>query len=266
MFSVIKFILIGFIQGITEFLPISSSGHIVLFGSLFDLDNLLLLSVVAHIGTLFAVIFCYRKRLAEILTQFGRDVNSILHKRKIEKNCTTKLYINLIIATIPTILMVLVFNKMIEDSFSNRTLIWGFLISAILLVIADFKKDSKKSVNKRSALYMGIAQGLALLPGISRSGSTLVCGLLVGVNKQEALDFSFLMSIPIIIASAVYENFKLFTAQITVNWFGIFTVMLTSFIFGILSIKIMLKLVKKNKLYFFSIYLIALSLIILFFF
>lgn len=122
------------------------------------------------------------------------------------------------------------------------------------------------SVNKRSALYMGLAQGLALLPGISRSGSTLVCGLLVGVEKNEALDFSFLMSIPIIIASAVYESIKLFTMQLTVNWLGIFIVMITSFVFGILSIKLMLKIVKKNKLYFFSIYLIVLSLIILFFF
>lgn len=249
MIELIKYILIGFIQGLTEFLPISSSGHVVLFGSLFDLDNLLLLSVVAHVGTLFAVIFCYRKRLVELV-----------------KKPFNKTNINLLIATIPTVVIVLLFNHFIEDNFSTKTLIWGFLLSAVLLIIADFKKDSYRPVNKRSALYMGLAQGMALLPGISRSGSTLVCGLLVGVEKNEALDFSFLMSIPIIIASAVYESIKLFTMQLTVNWLGIFIVMITSFIFGILSIKLMLKIVKKNKLYFFSIYLIVLSLIILFFF
>ena len=249
MIELIKYVLIGFIQGLTEFLPISSSGHVVLFGSLFDLDNLLLLSVVAHVGTLFAVIFCYRKRLVELV-----------------KKPFNKTNINLLIATIPTVVIVLLFNHFIEDNFSTKTLIWGFLLSAVLLIIADFKKDSYRPVNKRSALYMGLAQGLALLPGISRSGSTLVCGLLVGVEKNEALDFSFLMSIPIIIASAVYESIKLFTMQLTVNWLGIFIVMITSFIFGILSIKLMLKIVKKNKLYFFSIYLIVLSLIILFFF
>ena len=249
MIELIKYVLIGFIQGLTEFLPISSSGHVVLFGSLFDLDNLLLLSVVAHVGTLFAVIFCYRKRLVELV-----------------KKPFNKTNINLLIATIPTVVIVLLFNQFIEDNFSTKTLIWGFLLSAVLLIIADFKKDSYRPVNKRSALYMGLAQGLALLPGISRSGSTLVCGLLVGVEKNEALDFSFLMSIPIIIASAVYESIKLFTMQLTVDWLGIFIVMITSFIFGILSIKLMLKIVKKNKLYFFSIYLIVLSLIILFFF
>ena len=246
MKNVIKYIFIGFIQGITEFLPVSSSGHVVLFGSLFELDNLLLISVVAHIGTLFAVIYCYRKRIIELIKQ--------------PKNKTN---INLIIATIPTIIIVLLFNSFLEDNFSSKTLVWGFLLSAILLVIADLKKDSYKPITKRSSLYMGISQGLALLPGISRSGSTLVCGLLVGVEKNEALDFSFLMSIPIILASAIYETIKLFTSQITINWIGIFIVMVSSFIFGILSIKIMLKIIKKNKLYYFSIYLIVLSLITL---
>ena len=248
MKNIINYILIGFIQGITEFLPVSSSGHIVLFGSLFELDNLLLISVVAHIGTLFAVLFCYKKQIWQLI-----------------KHPKNKTNLNLIIATIPTVIIVLLFNKFLEDNFSTKTLVWGFLISAILLIVADLKKDSNKPINKKSALYMGLSQGLALLPGISRSGSTLVCGLLVGTEKQQALDFSFLMSIPIIVASAVYESYKLFTSQITVNWLGIFIVMLTSFIFGILSIKIMLKTVKKNKLYYFAIYLIVLSLIILLF-
>ncbi len=248
MNNIINYILIGIIQGITEFLPISSSGHIVLFGSMFELDNLMLVSIIAHIGTLFAVIFCYRKRIFELVRRPFNKTN-----------------LNLIIATIPTIIIFLLFNSFFEESFSTKTLVWGFLISAVFLLIADFKKESMRPVKKSSALYMGISQGLALIPGISRSGSTLVCGLLVGVNKQEALDFSFLMSIPIIIASAVYESIKLFALQITIDWIGIFTVMVTSFIFGILSIKIMLRLVKKNKLYYFSIYLIVLSLLVLIF-
>ena len=247
MKNIINFILIGIIQGLTEFLPVSSSGHIVLFGSLFELDNLLLLSVVAHVGTLFAVIYCYRQRLKELIKKPFCETN-----------------IKLLIATIPTIIIVLLFNGFIEDNFKTSTLVWGFLISAVLLLIADLKKNTNKPLTKKSALYMGISQGLAILPGFSRSGTTLACGLLVGVEKQQALDFSFLMSIPIIIASAVFEGIKLFTAQITVNWLGIFIVMITSFIFGIISIKLMLKIVKSNKLFYFSFYLIILSLIVLF--
>ena len=247
MKNILKYTLIGFIQGITEFLPVSSSGHIVLFGSLFELDNLLLLSVVAHIGTLFAVIFCYRKQIVELIKKPFNPTNLCL-----------------IIATVPTVVMVLIFNNFLEANFSIHVLVWGFLLSALLLAVADFKKTNNKPINKRNALYMGIAQGLALLPGISRSGATLTCGLLVGVEKQKALDFSFLMSIPVIIASAVYESFKLFSCQLTINWLGIIIVMITSFVFGILSIKIMLKLVNKNKLIYFSFYLILLSLLILF--
>ena len=248
MKNIIKYIFIGFVQGITEFLPISSSGHIVLFGSLFNLDNLILISIVAHVGTLFAVIFCYRKTLFPLIRKPFNKTN-----------------LNLIIATIPSIIIVLLFNKFIEDSFSTSSLVWGFLISAVLLLVADFKKNGFSPINKKSSLYMGISQGLAILPGISRSGSTLVCGLIAGVEKKQALDFSFLMSIPIIIASAIYESFKLFSSQITISWIGIFIVMVSSFIFGIISIKIMLKVVKNNKLYFFSIYLIILSLIVLLF-
>ena len=209
----------------------------------------MLLSIVAHIGTLFAVIYCYHKRLFELVRKPFNKTN-----------------LHLIIATLPTIIMVLIFNSFIEANFGTKTLIWGFLISAVLLLVADFMRERNKPINKRNALYMGLAQGFALLPGISRSGSTLVCGLIVGVEKKEALDFSFLMSIPVIVASAVYESYKLLSSQITVNWLGIFIVMIVSFIFGILSIKIMLKLVSKNRLFYFSIYLIVISLIILFFF
>ncbi len=266
MINAFLYFIIGFIQGITEFLPISSSGHIVMIGSFFSLDNLLLISVVAHIGTLFAVIFCYRKRLGELFGQFGRDVGSVFKREKLIPNENRNIYINLIIATIPTVVIVLLFNKFLEANFAVHTLVWGFLISSVLLIIADLKKENNKPLNKRNAFFMGLAQGCALLPGISRSGSTLVCGLLLGVNKEKALDFSFLMSIPIIIASAVYEGVKLFSCQLSINWAGIFIVMITSFIFGILSIKIMLKLVNKNKLYYFAIYLIALSLVLLIFF
>lgn len=246
MKNIIKYIFIGFIQGITEFLPVSSSGHIVLFGSLFELDNLLLISVVAHIGTLFAVIYCYRNRLKDL----------ILHP----KNITN---LNLIIATIPTVIGVLLFNDFIESHFSTSSLVWGFLISAILLVVADLKKDGNKYISKKSALYMGISQAFAILPGFSRSGTTLACGLLSGLKKQDALDFSFLMSIPIIIASAIWESFDLLSCQITVSPIGILVVMLSSFMFGILSIKLMLKTLKKNRLFIFSIYLIFLALIAL---
>lgn len=244
MKNIFKYIFIGFVQGITEFLPVSSSGHIVLFGSFFELDNLLLLSIVAHIGTLFAVLFVYRK-----------EIFSLVHHPKNKTN------LHLILATIPTIVIVLIFNKFFENSFKISTLIFGFLISAVLLFVADLKKDGNKYITSKNSTALGFAQGLAVLPGLSRSGTTLAFGMMLGIEKERMLNFSFLMSIPIIIASAVYESFSLFSCQLSVDWLSIFVVMITSFIFGILSIKVMLKIVNKNKLYYFSFYLILLSII-----
>ena len=245
----IKHIFIGFIQGLTEFLPVSSSGHIVLFGSMFSLDNLLLISIVAHIGTLFAVLFCYREKVKNLI-----------------KNPKNQTNLFLILATIPAVIIVLLFNDKVESLFSINSLVWGFVISAFLLLIADFKSNNKKYIDKKTSILMGITQGLAILPGISRSGATLTCGLLCGRDKKETLDFSFLMSIPIIIGSAIYESINLFSCQLNIEWGNIFLVMISSFIFGILSIKLMLKVVKTNKLYFFSIYMLLLSLLIVFVF
>ena len=133
MKNIINFILIGIVQGLTEFLPVSSSGHIVLFGSFFNMDNLLLLSVVAHIVTLFAVIYCYRHRLKMLIKKPFCETN-----------------IKLLIATIPTVIIVLLFNGFIEDNFKVSTLVWGFLISAVLLFIADFKKNTNKPITKNT--------------------------------------------------------------------------------------------------------------------
>ena len=177
----------------------------------------------------------------------------------------TKTNLNLIIATIPTVLIVLVFNKFFESGFSTSSTIWGFLISAVLLFVVDFKANGNKYFTKKTSFIMGVTQGLAVLPGISRSGTTLVTGLFLGINKNEALDFSFLMSIPIIIASAVYEGIDLIKNPVTINWVGMVIVFVASFVFGILSIKLMLKVVKKNRLFYFSFYLIFLSLLTLLF-
>ena len=118
-------------------------------------------------------------------------------------------------------------------------------------------------ISYKQSIVIGLTQGVACIPGISRSGSTIAIARMIGVG--DSARYSFLISIPIIIASATYESFKLFSSQITVNWLGIFIVMISSFIFGILSIKIMLKILKRNKLYYFSIYLIILSLCVLLF-
>lgn len=244
---IFKYFIIGLIQGFTEFLPISSSGHIVLFGEIFNIDcDIILLSVVAHIGTLLSVIICMRKKIFEIV-----------------KKPFSSTTLNLVIATIPAVIIVILFNKMIDKLYGLHFLIYGFLITGILLTVADLIKPKYDYVSRKNSLFMGLMQGLAILPGISRSGSTMAVGMMGGIKKEQACEFSFLMSIPIIIGSAVWESAGLINANVSFNFLPLFIAFVTSFIFGILSIKLMLKIVKSNKLFIFSIYTVILSIITL---
>lgn len=271
--SFLIIIILGIIQGACEFLPVSSSGHLVVFYNLFGIyENTILLSIILHVATLLAVVIVYNKQLL------------LLIKKPF---CKTNLL--LLCATIPTVLMVLIFEKFIEKSFSGEFVIICFLITAILLFISEkinkkatkFQKDTINNTNNNifltktniydmninyfQALFIGVMQGVATLPGISRSGATISAGLMAGVNKNEVADFSFLLSIPIILASLIYELLKL-NNQAGVIGFSFSQLVvgfLVTFFVGLLCLKAMIKLVKKQKLYIFSIYLVLLCVFLL---
>lgn len=239
------YFLIGIIQGLTEFLPVSSSGHIVLFGKLFGIQtDIVLLSIVVHLGTLVSVIICMRKKVWEIIKKPFSDLS-----------------LKLVIATIPTIIIGLLFKDFFESAFSGKFLIYGFMATAILLVICDLLKNNKKNVDKFTAFIMGVMQGVAIFPGLSRSGSTISAGMMAGAQKEQAAEFTFLMSIPIILASAVYKSFDLVNTAVNVEILPLIVAFFSATACGILSIKIMFKLIKTNKLWYFSIYLIIISIV-----
>lgn len=245
---ILIYIIIGIVQGITEFLPVSSSGHILLLGEIFNVDfDIIFLSVVAHLGTLLSVIICMRKKLTY----------SIKHPF-----CKTNW--QLLLATLPCVIVVLLFKNIVDKLYSIYFLVEGFLITGILLIVADIIRSKNQKFGYKHAISMGIMQAVAILPGISRSGSTMAVGMLSGAEKNDACEFTFLMSIPIIIASAVFESIEMFTTGVNIQILPAIIVFITSFIFGILSIKLMLKVLKNNKLYVFSIYLLILSAITLF--
>jgi len=245
---IFKYFVIGIIQGLTEFLPVSSSGHILLFGKIFNVDcNIIFLSVVAHLGTLLSVFICMRKKI----------VHSI-------KNPFCKTNKMLVLATIPCVLMVLMFNNLVEKLYSIYFLIAGFLVTGILLLVADLIKTKNQQFSFKNSIFMGLMQAVAILPGISRSGSTLAVGLMTGANKSEVCDFSFLMSVPIIVASAVFETIEMLKTGAEIQVLPMLIVFVTSFVFGILSIKIMIKTLKSNKLSWFSVYLLVLAIITFF--
>lgn len=245
--SVFIVIILGIVQGVTEFLPISSSGHLVLLEKLFGIKvDLIIINIFLHIGSLLAVIVYYRKTLWGLI------------KKPFQK--TTLL---LLLATVPTIIIVLCFNDFIEASFGGRYLVLGFMLTAIFMVVASFDFGNKGSINKKTATIMGVMQGIATLPGISRSGSTLTCGVVCGKDRKEVADFSFLMSIPVILGSLVFELVKI-KGAIATPWYLVIIGMFFSFVFGYIAIAFMIKIIQKAKLYYFSIYLVILSIILLF--
>ena len=254
--SLLIALLLGLIQGIAEFLPISSSGHLTLVGKIFGIQNdILLFSVLLHFSTLFAVLFTFRKYIWELI-----------------KHPFSKEAINLYIATIPTILIVIFFKTYMNNffeilNFTNGIFIYCNVVAINLYYLGKNKEREKTNEIKRnSALLMGITQGFAIIPGVSRAGSTICTGLLSGEQRKATTRFSFVMSIPVIIASLIYE---LITTDISViattNIIApLLVAFFTAFIVGLFAIKIMLKVMENAKYYWFALYLLVISIVSLF--
>ena len=244
-------IILAIIQGLTEFLPVSSSGHLVLLNKFFGIENdFLLLSVLLHLATLFSVVLVLRKEVLEVARHpFGEK------GRK------------LIISTIPTIVIVLLFKGLVDKSFEGGFLPVCFMLTAVVIVVSELlnkhSKSKDKTITKKTALFMGIAQGIAVLPGISRSGATICAGLAQGKNREQVAHYSFLMSITIILASLVYEVYEYVVSRqaLTLMWYELLIGFIVAFITGIFAVKFMLRVVEKHSLIWFAVYLVAISIV-----
>lgn len=243
-------IILGLVQGLTEFLPISSSGHLVLLEAIFGIENnVILFDVILHIATLFAVIIVYRKTVWELI-----------------KNPFCEKMQKLAFATLPTCIIALLFKSFFENSFNGELLYLGFLVTAVFLIIAQVVSQREyqyRNLSYGNAIVIGLFQGMAVLPGISRSGSTITSAIVQGVRREQSAEFSFLLSIPIILASLVYECFKIPSTVITIPAYCFIIAFVVALVAGILSIKLMLRVVKKAKYWGFSVYLIILSIFLM---
>ncbi|MGI5842001.1 MAG: undecaprenyl-diphosphate phosphatase [Christensenellales bacterium] len=247
--TIFQAIILGLVQGLTEFLPISSSGHLVLLSKVFGIkSNFVFFSIALHFATLLAVLWHFRKEVWLVVKKpFG------------------PLAVKLYIATIPAIIVALLFNDQIEKMFSGTLLPFCFMFTAVLLILTQIcatKQKHKKKIDYKGALFMGFMQAVAIIPGISRSGSTISGSVLAGYDKEESAHFSFLISVPIILASCAYEVLKIFKQGAGLI-FPLQTIVssLFAFLSGIFAIKLMLNIVKKVKFHYFSYYLIILSII-----
>jgi len=248
--DILDSIILGIIQGLTEFLPVSSSGHLELGKAILGDESLaeesLLFTVILHFATALSTIIVFRKDILDILKGlFSFSWNS-----------DTKFVAKIIVSMLPAIFVGLFFEEQLEQLFGGNIMLVGFmlLITALLLFFADKAKDTSKKVTFKNAFIIGISQAIAMLPGISRSGATISTSVLLGNDKTRAARFSFLMVVPLIfgkIAKDILGGDLSFENQnITALSIGF----IAAFVSGLFACTWMIKLVKRSKLTYFSIY------------
>lgn len=262
--TILDSFILGLIQGISEFLPISSSGHLSIADKLMKsgAESPLAFNILLHVATLAAVFAVYYKDIWEMIKAFFGMFKDLFTGKglRLKEYTYRKLIVLLIVGTIPATVSAFLFGDIIENPALWQIGIFLF-ITAILLFVSEKLSSGKTDLEEMSykqAIGTGCFQALGVLPGISRSGSTIVGGLFSNLNRKTAVRFSFLLSIPAILGSLVLEVKDMFSAESSLPGVPqIIVGMITAAVSGYLSIRFLLKIVEKSKLSYFSIYCIA---------
>jgi undecaprenyl-diphosphatase len=253
--EIIKVILLGIIQGLTEFLPVSSSGHLVLAAEFLNYhDEGVAFEVFVHLGTLLSVLVVFRKKIGDMLLAPYQVWIKKNEDQGYREAANWAMFI--IIGTIPAAFIGLIFKDQIEVIFSNVLLVIIMLfITGTIMITARIVKNRDLELNTSKSFLIGIAQAFAILPGISRSGSTIVTGMFLGIDRSKAAEFSFLLSIPAIFGATVIKTKDLLDSSIQSDKMILLLLgTLTAFISGYFAIIWLLDIVKKGKLEWFGIY------------
>lgn len=282
---------LGIIQGLSEFLPISSSGHLLLIEKLGIGQENLFFNVMLHVGTLLAVLIALRKTWIRLIIQPFGDLKKRLTKRKTVSTkqnkpsgqtisglkaanetyeyqkvfgglAASKIDGYLVLACVPTVAFAFAFKLLFPDLLEGKLLGCGFVLTAVLLYAGEnFNSTKSALLAPKTSILTGVLQGIAVLPGVSRSGATISALTLQGVEKKAATTFSFLLSIPIILGSALYESLDLFTGKATLSIAPAAVVagMISAFLSGLVAIKFFLKLIEKHSMTGFVIYTLLLG-------
>jgi undecaprenyl-diphosphatase len=253
-------VIMGAIQGITEFLPVSSSAHLIIIPWFFNIQdgniNKLTYDVMLHLGTLAAILCVYGKRFFRVVMEGLADFKEGRGKQSLLAKLT--------VASIPAALAGF-FGQHIVETYLRTPFVAAYMLAfvSILMIIAERIHVEKSDISYPVASAIGIAQAVALMPGTSRSGATITMGMLLGLKRSEAVDFSFMLSVPIIFGTALYEmrHFEYQSGSMGIYVYGA----LSAFIFGALSLSFLIRYLKKHPLDLFAYYRIILAIVILIF-
>lgn len=249
--SILVALILGIVQGLTEFLPISSSGHLMLVEAIFGIEEGgLFFNVLVHFATLIAVVIVLWKDVVYIIKHpFSRQTGYILS------------------ACVPTVIIALIVEKFTDEYMRKTFLGFGFLISALVVFATYFlqrRRNTYSPLNYKKSIAIGVVQGLAVFPGVSRSASTICSSLMMGVEREEAGKFSFLISIPVIFGGMVFEiadGIKYGFGQI--NAAACIIGFISAFVVALFTIKLMMRIIKKGNWLGFAIYLILLAIFVI---
>ncbi|WP_339703167.1 undecaprenyl-diphosphate phosphatase [uncultured Marixanthomonas sp.] len=250
-------ILLGIIQGFTEFLPVSSSGHLELgkaiLGDTMVAEESLLFTVVLHFATALSTIVVFRKDIIEI-------ISALL---KFQWNEETQFIVKIGISMLPAVIIGLLFEEELEAFFGGSIAFVGamLIVTAVLLWLADRAKNTGKPVTFKDSFIIGISQAIAMLPGISRSGATISTSVLLGNDKSKAARFSFLMVVPLIFGKIAKDVLSGDLSAESTNFTTLGLGFIAAFICGLIACTWMISLVKKSKLRYFSVYCVIVGLI-----
>ena len=278
--TAVKALLLGLIQGIAEFLPISSSGHLELFKNILGLTEVpLLFDVILHVATLFAVVAVLWKRIEAIFLAlwrflFGKKVPNMKGLTKTQKKKDEESRQNLafvlpiIIATAVTGLIGILIEKVLLENFpglrGTKLVAVNMLITAAILGLTAIIKPGERGparISKGRAAFIGLAQGIGVFSGISRSGITISAGLFAGLNRETAGEFSFLLSIPAILGAFVLTIKDAGSMMATVSYSQLALAFVAALVSGIASLKILIKIIKSGKIYWFAPYLVLIGIL-----
>jgi len=267
--SWLEAIILGLFQGIAEFLPISSSGHLALLQQFFNItEGNLFYAEMLHFGTLISIFIVYFKDIKLMIIEFLKLVLTIIKKRAIpDLNEYQKFALLILVASIPTAIIGLSLENVIESMFTTILPIGvAFIITGFLLWFSESRgKGSKKvdDVTIKDALFVGFMQGVAIFPGISRSGSTIVGALLRNFDRNLATEFSFLLSIPAVLGSFILGIRDVLKGSTVSIELPIIVGVIISAIAGVFAIKALVKILENKKLHYFSIYLWIIGIIVI---
>jgi undecaprenyl-diphosphatase len=271
--TILEAVLQGILQGLTEFLPVSSSGHLSLFQHFFGISGseAMLTTVVLHLGTLVAVFIAFREKIKELIIEAFRLIADIFTGKFKwrEMNGNRRMIIMIIISILP-LFVFYIFRDFFASLASDTDIIAegiSFLYTSVLLFLAVYySKDNSKTsgeVTVKDALFIGTMQGVALLPGVSRSGSTIAAGMLCGIKREDAVEYGFILGIPVIIAGALSEIIGAQTASVAVPVFSLIIGGIVAAVTGYLSIKLIKLLVVSDKFRIFAYYTGILGLVVI---